>query len=121
MPAADSSQADSIDVVSDHTESDAESHSVEDETNLDHNSETDSRHGGEEPGLSHSHPEDQAARGTVTEVTLRHLGVPRKTVGHIRRRVGQIVKPVNRLIQNMMQRNKQASDVVSGLAKTLFL
>uniref|UniRef100_A0A8C4SQC7 Gypsy retrotransposon integrase-like protein 1 n=1 Tax=Erpetoichthys calabaricus TaxID=27687 RepID=A0A8C4SQC7_ERPCA len=108
VPEADNSQADS-NGVSSHAGPCAVSHSVGVETNRANNSETDSMHGAEVPELNHSHPEDQVARGSMSEITLIHDRAPSNTVGHIRTRVGRIVKPVNRLIQNMTQRNKQAS------------
>ncbi|XP_019220262.1 uncharacterized protein LOC106098742 [Oreochromis niloticus] len=69
---------------------------------------------------STSYPESQPA----SEVgSLKKPGsVPQsKAVGEIRTRVGRMVKPVNRLIQNMTQRNLQTGNVVSSFAKNLFL
>lgn len=67
-----------------------------------------------------SYPESQP----VSEVgsLVKHGGVPpSNAAGQIRTRVGRIVKPVNRLIQTMKQRNLQTGNVVSSFAKNLFL
>ncbi|KAJ0002500.1 hypothetical protein NQD34_007649 [Periophthalmus magnuspinnatus] len=43
------------------------------------------------------------------------------TVSLFRTRAGRLVKPVNRLIQNMTQKNAQTRNAISDFARTLFL
>lgn len=83
--------------------------------------EADTEHSVNRPESSNSHPESQAAREETAEVALTLDRPPlSSSVGHIRTRVGRMVKPVNRLIQNMTQRNTKTSNLVSGFAKALF-
>lgn len=88
------------------------------ETGQDSSSEAETEHSG-----SQTTPSDgQATKGETDEVASEpDRPPPSNSVGHIRTRVGRMVKPVNRLIQNMTQRNIQASNLFSGIAKTLFM
>lgn len=76
------------------------------ETDRDSISEAETKYSGEQP-LS----ETQSARGGTSSVALRpDKLIQSSSVRHIKTRVGRMVKPVNRLIQNMTQRytNRQS-------------
>lgn len=54
-------------------------------------------------------------------VEIRPGWPPTDTESLVRSRAGRITKPVNRLIQNMTQKNTQTRNAVSEFAKSLFL
>lgn len=85
-----------------------------------------------EPPVSELHTSDyngktlsvrSVSEGCLGEAAEALFDVPLAVttpMDQIRTRVGRVVKPVNRLIQNMTQKTKQGGFVVGGLAKTLF-
>lgn len=94
-----------------HPESDEDSGSI-----------AESKHSVGQPDSSVSYSDSVVEEDETSRVAPDRRSLPPSSpAGQIRTRVGRIVRPVNRLIQNMTQSSKQTSSLLNTVAKALFM
>lgn len=111
--------AESSPCVGENAQGEEDCHPEPDEDNV---SMAESKCGACQSDSSVSYP-DSVAEGDEPNSVVSDHGrlMPDNPAGQIKTRVGRIVKPVSRLIQNMTQRNKHTGTLVNKVAQVLFM